>query len=163
MYSNSPMREIINVRYATLSTGINAFGSTGREGIDLWDDTVVARVSREQKDPILWGLVDIINHLREISHPVIKRDFGYIWLREVTDHDLDKQAYARAKAEGSLEHDGDASFKPKWPAIHKARRDIISEDKKYVNDFLEDALLNGKPIYWNKVVQWGGEGLLLSK
>ena len=162
---SASMREILNVRYATLSTGINAFGSTGREGIDLWDDTVVARISREQKDPILWGLVDIINHLREISHPLIKRDFGYIWLREVTDHDLDKQAYARAKAEGSLAHEGAAgsSFKPKWPAIHKARRDIISEDKKYVNDFLEDALLNGKPIYWNKVVQWGGEGLLLSK
>jgi len=115
-------------------------------------------------DPILWGLVRIVNYLRKLKHAKTNIngdsgfDFDWIVLEETDDNDCEMDAWdrmnklcpARPTPNDMLEM---APFKD----------DVIREDNLYVNEFLEDSVLNFKKIYLNRVDDWASTILILSR
>ena len=82
----------------------------------------------------LWGSIDILNELRSLKHPQIR------------DHPPSNQ-------EDQFDYPG-AEFmdvylslqeQPLWPRVQAEK---IADDLNFVNDYLEDALNNGKRISW---------------
>jgi hypothetical protein len=81
-----------------------------------------------------WGSIDILNELRSLKHPQIR------------DHLLsnpeDQFDYPGAEFEDvyiSLQE------QPLWPRVQAEK---IDRDRNFVNDYLDDALNNGKRISW---------------
>ena len=81
----------------------------------------------------LWGSIDILNELRSLKHPQIR------------DH-------PPSNPEGGMR--GPSEFEdvylslqeqPLWPRVPAEK---IADDLNFVNDYLEDALNNGKRISW---------------
>ena len=81
----------------------------------------------------MWGSIDILNELRSLKHPQIR------------DH-------PPSNPEGGMR--GPSKFEdvylslqeqPLWPRVPAEK---IADDLNFVNDFLEDALNNGKRISW---------------
>jgi hypothetical protein len=108
-------------------------------------------------DPILWGLVRIVNYLRTLKHAKTPdqlgyRDFDWIGLEETTDIDCEMDAWDRMK-----------KLCPARPTptdlleLAAVKADVIREDNSCVNEFLEDSVLNLKKIYLNRVDDWTNE------
>ena len=88
---------------------------------------------RRLRHQSLWGSIDILNELRSLKHPQIKDhppsnpEDQDDWPSEFDDVYLSLQE------------------EPLWPRV---RSEKISADHNFVNDYLEDALNNGKRISW---------------
>ena len=89
---------------------------------------------RRLRHPSMWGSIDILNELRSLKRPQIR------------DHPPSNQ-------EDQFDYPG-AEFvdvylslqgQPLWPRVQAEK---IAEDLNFVNDYLEDALNNGKRISW---------------
>ena len=89
---------------------------------------------RRLRHQSLWGSIDILNELRSLKRPQIR------------DHPPSNQ-------EDQFDYPG-AEFvdvylslqgQPLWPRVQAEK---IAEDLNFVNDYLEDALNNGKRISW---------------
>jgi hypothetical protein len=89
---------------------------------------------RRLRHQSLWGSIDILNELRSLKRPQIR------------DHPPSNQ-------EDQFDYPG-AEFvdvylslqeQPLWPRV---RSEKIAADRNFVNDYLEDALNNGKRISW---------------
>jgi len=106
-------------------------------------------------DPILWGLVRIVNYLRTLKHAHTHKngdiafDSDWIGLEETTDNDCEMDAWDRMK-----------KLCPARPTptdlleLAAVKADVIREDNSFVNEFLEDSVLNFKKIYLNRVDDW---------
>ena len=86
----------------------------------------------------MWGSIDILNELRSLKHPQIRdhppsNPEDDEWSSEFEDVYLSLQE------------------QPLWPRVPAEK---IADDLNFVNDYLEDALNNGKRI------SWGGEPAL---
>ena len=87
----------------------------------------------------MWGSIDILNELRSLKHPQIRDhppsnpEDQDDWPSEFEDVYLSLQE------------------QPLWPGVPAEK---IADDLNFVNDYLEDALNNGKRI------SWGGEPAL---
>ena len=88
---------------------------------------------RRLRHPSMWGSIDILNELRSLKHPQIR------------DH-------PPSNPEGGMR--GPSEFEdvylslqeePLWPRVPAEK---IACDRNFVNDYLEDALNNGKRISW---------------
>ena len=80
----------------------------------------------------LWGSIDILNELRSLKHPQIRNHppsnpEDDEWPSEFEDVYLSLQE------------------QPLWPRVPAEK---IADDLNFVNDYLEDALNNGKRISW---------------
>ena len=81
----------------------------------------------------LWGSIDILNELRSLKHPQIRNhppsnpEDQEDWPSEFEDVYLSLQE------------------QPLWPRVPAEK---IADDLNFVNDYLEDALNNGKRISW---------------
>jgi len=81
----------------------------------------------------MWGSIDILNELRSLKHPQIRDhppsnpEDQDDWPSEFDDVYLSLQE------------------EPLWPRV---RSEKIDADHNFVNDYLEDALNNGKRISW---------------
>ena len=80
----------------------------------------------------MWGSIDILNELRSLKHPQIRdhppsNPEDDEWSSEFEDVYLSLQE------------------QPLWPRVPAEK---IADDLNFVNDFLEDALNNGKRISW---------------
>ena len=88
---------------------------------------------RRLRHQSLWGSIDILNELRSLKHPQIKDhppsnpEDQDDWPSEFDDVYLSLQE------------------EPLWPRV---RSEKIDADHNFVNDYLEDALNNGKRISW---------------
>jgi len=116
-----------------------------------------------ETDPILWGLVRIVNYLRTLKHAKIHRDVEegceWIGLEDTTDHDceMDDGAARYWKLRKNTVLGTDDLLE-----LASVKAEIIREDNSFVNEFLEDSVLNLKKIYFNRVDDWGGTILVLS-
>jgi len=95
--------------------------------------TISSRM-RRLRHMSMWGSIDILNELRSLKHPQIR------------DHPPSNQEdqfdYPGAEFEDvylSLQE------QPLWPRVQAEK---IAGDRNFVNDYLEDALNNGKRISW---------------
>ena len=82
----------------------------------------------------MWGSIDILNELRSLKHPQI-RDHP-------PSNPEDQFDYPGSEFEDvyiSLQE------QPLWPRVQAEK---IAADRNFVNDYLEDALNNGKRISW---------------
>jgi hypothetical protein len=80
----------------------------------------------------MWGSIDILNELRSLKHPQIRdhppsNPEDDEWSSEFEDVYLSLQE------------------QPLWPRVPAEK---IADDLNFVNDYLEDALNNGKRISW---------------
>ena len=81
----------------------------------------------------MWGSIDILNELRSLKHPQIRDhppsnpEDQEDWPSEFEDVYLSLQE------------------QPLWPRVQAEK---IADDLNFVNDYLEDALNNGKRISW---------------
>jgi hypothetical protein len=82
----------------------------------------------------MWGSIDILNELRSLKHPQIR------------DHPPSNQE-DQFDYPGSEFEDVYLSLQeqPLWPRVPAEK---IADDLNFVNDYLEDALNNGKRISW---------------
>jgi hypothetical protein len=82
----------------------------------------------------MWGSIDILNELRSLKHPQIR------------DHPPSNQE-DQFDYPGSEFEDVYLSLQeqPLWPRVQAEK---ITDDLNFVNDYLEDALNNGKRISW---------------
>ena len=93
---------------------------------------------RRLRHTSMWGSIDILNELRSLKHPQIRdhppsNPEDDEWSSEFEDVYLSLQE------------------QPLWPRVPAEK---IADDLNFVNDYLEDALNNGKRI------SWGGEPAL---
>ena len=87
---------------------------------------------RRLRHPSMWGSIDILNELRSLKHPQIRdhppsNPEDDEWSSEFEDVYLSLQE------------------QPLWPRVSAEK---IADDLNFVNDYLEDALNNGKRISW---------------
>ena len=88
---------------------------------------------RRQRRTDMWGSIDILNELRSLKRPLIRNhppsnpEDQDDWPSEFEDVYLSLQE------------------QPLWPRVHAEK---ITDDLNFVNDYLEDALNNGKRISW---------------
>jgi len=88
---------------------------------------------RRLRHPSMWGSIDILNELRSLKRPLIRNhppsnpEDQDDWPSEFEDVYLSLQE------------------QPLWPRVHAEK---ITDDLNFVNDYLEDALNNGKRISW---------------
>ena len=87
---------------------------------------------RRLRHPSMWGSIDILNELRSLKHPQIRdhppsNPEDDEWSSEFEDVYLSLQE------------------QPLWPRVPAEK---IADDLNFVNDYLEDALNNGKRISW---------------
>jgi hypothetical protein len=89
---------------------------------------------RRLRHPSMWGSIDILNELRSLKRPQIR------------DHPPSNQ-------EDQFDYPG-AEFVDVYLSLHGQWLDMsrpaekITDDLNFVNDYLEDALNNGKRISW---------------
>jgi hypothetical protein len=81
----------------------------------------------------MWGSIDILNELRSLKHPQI-RDHPPSNPEDQFDYPSEFEDVYLSLQEGPL-----------WPRV---RSEKIAADRDFVNDYLEDALNNGKRISW---------------
>tara|TARA_B110000879_G_C10866312_1_gene391192 strand:- start:77 stop:376 length:300 start_codon:yes stop_codon:yes gene_type:complete len=81
----------------------------------------------------MWGSIDILNELRSLKHPQI-RDHP-----PSNPEDQDDRPSEFEDVYLSLQE------QPLWPRVPAEK---ITDDLNFVNDYLEDALNNGKRISW---------------
>jgi len=93
-----------------------------------------------------WGAIDILNELRELNYP----QMGYnpsSYLEEKGDFPGDEfdDAYIRLEEDNSLPPDS-------WilGSMTEINRVAIEERSRFINDFLEDTLVSGKRLTWDK-------------
>ena len=88
---------------------------------------------RRLRHPSMWGSIDILNELRSLKRPQIRdhppsnQEDQDDWPSEFEDVYLSLQE------------------QPLWPRVPAEK---IADDLNFVNDYLEDALNNGKRISW---------------
>jgi hypothetical protein len=115
-----------------------------------------------EKDPILWGRVRIVNYLRRLKHAQTNRDVEegceWIGLENTTDDDCEMDAWDRIRKLRKNTVQGTDDLLE----LASVKADIIREDNSFVNEFLEDSVLNLKKIYFNRVDDWRGRILVLS-
>ena len=87
---------------------------------------------RRLRHPSLWGSIDILNELRSLKRPQI-RD------HPPSNPEDDELSSEFEDVYLSLQE------QPLWPRVPAEK---IADDLNFVNDYLEDALNNGKRISW---------------
>jgi hypothetical protein len=104
-----------------------------------------------------WGSIDILNELRSLKHPQIRdhtpsNPEDDEWPSEFEDVYLSLQEQPPSNPED--QDDWPSEFEdvylslqeqPLWPRVPAEK---IADDLNFVNDYLEDALNNGKRISW---------------
>ena len=88
---------------------------------------------RRLRHPSMWGSIDILNELRSLKHPQI-RD-------HTPSNPEDKDDWPSEFEDVYLS----LQEQPLWPRVPAEK---ITDDLNFVNDYLEDALNNGKRISW---------------
>jgi len=100
--------------------------------------------SREKFPPDAWGSIDIINELRELNYPEIEVGSDGYYGREHLVDDFDEcMIHLR-------EDNPPRVVLPEWVDHIHYKRVMIETRNRFVNNFLEDAILKDKILTWGK-------------
>jgi hypothetical protein len=92
----------------------------------------------------MWGSIDILNELRSLEHPQIR------YHPPSNPQDQRRFAWGRSVDYPGVEFEDvylSLQEQPLWPRVSA---DKIAGDLNFVNDYLENALNNGKRISWGE-------------
>jgi hypothetical protein len=92
----------------------------------------------------MWGSIDILNELRSLKHPQIR------YHPPSNPQDQRRFAWGRSVDYPGVEFEDvylSLQEQPLWPRVSA---DKIAGDLNFVNDYLENALNNGKRISWGE-------------
>ena len=116
---------------------------------------------RNHVHPRFWGTIDILNQLQGLKHPQTGRldmldqgDFenGYVWLVETTEDELEEMVWEDPKIDDFIET---SAPRKSFRIYRQIAKEIVANDVKFVNDFLENCLLQGKRLCWGEPDQEG--------
>jgi len=97
---------------------------------------------RQKIQPFDWGTIDILNKLRELNYP----QMGYrppYYEEETCGEDEFDDAYIRLEEDNSLPPDS-------WSVAQRCQNRVAIEGRsRFVNNFLDNALVMGKCIAWD--------------
>jgi len=116
-----------------------------------------SKMRRERHHPVRWGSIDILNELRELTHPQVAYHLtrnsqgelkhphlGYRPLCNPQDQNGDPFEDAFIRIEEKPQMSGRWGF----PKTHLVVAQEAAIDVKFLNDFLEDALDTDKRLSW---------------
>ena len=115
------------------------------ERVDVFGVSRGRRTSKWQRQKIRtfdWGTIDILNKLRELNYPQMGYKPAY-YEEETCGEDEFDDAYIRLEEDNSLPPDS-------WSVAQRCQNRVAIEGRsRFVNNFLDNALVMGKCIAWD--------------